>query len=149
MTRTFNLTTLDLPTLHRHAIGFDRLFDELGRTFVNSREGNYPPYNIVKHDETNYTVEVAVAGFTQDEISVELKDSVLTITGEKTATEEVESPEYLHRGISSRAFVRSFTLGPDVEVRQAVVSNGILSVALEHVVPEEKKAKKIAIEYKG
>ena len=149
MTR-LNLTTLDLPTLHRHAIGFDRLFDELGRTFVNSRsDGNYPPYNIVKHDDTNYTIELAVAGFAQDEISIELKDAQLTITGEKITSEDAVEPEYLHRGISSRAFTRSFTLGPDVEVREASVTNGILTVALEHVVPEEKKAKKIAIEYKG
>lgn len=149
MTR-LNLTTLDLPTLHRHAIGFDRLFDELGRTFVNSRsDGNYPPYNIVKIDETNYTIELAVAGFAQDEISIELKDAQLTITGEKVTSEEATTAEYLHRGISSRAFTRSFTLGPDVEVREASVTNGILTVALEHVVPEEKKAKKIAIEYKG
>ncbi len=147
MTR-FNLATLDLPTLHRHAIGFDRLFDELNRTFVNSRsDGNYPPYNTVKLDDTNYLVELAVAGFAQDEIEIELKENQLTIKGEKTA--EDEGREYLHRGISARTFIRTFTIADHVEVKEASVSNGILTIALEHVVPEEKKAKKIQIEYKG
>lgn len=150
MTSRFNLTTLDLPTLHRHAIGFDRLFDEIGRTFVNSRsDGNYPPYNIVRLDDTNYTVELAVAGFGQEEVEVEIKENLLTVKGEKAAAEEADKREYLHRGISSRTFVRTFTLADNVEVREATVSNGILTIALEHVVPEEKKAKKIQIEYKG
>ena len=149
MTR-FNLSTLDLPTLHRHAIGFDRLFDELGRTFVNSRsDGNYPPYNTIKLDDTHYIVELAVAGFAQDEIEIELKENLLTIKGEKAATEEADGREYLHRGISARTFIRTFTLADHVEVKEASVSNGILTIALEHVIPEEKKAKKIQIEYKG
>lgn len=149
MTR-FNLTTLDLPTLHRNAIGFDRLFDELSRTFVNSRnDGNYPPYNIVKLDDTNYAVELAVAGFAQDEIEIELKENMLTVRGEKAAVEEADTREYMHRGISARTFIRTFTIADHVEVKEAVVSNGILTIALEHIVPEEKKAKKIQIEYKG
>ena len=70
----FTLHTLDLPTLHRHAIGFDRMFDELNRTFANSRQdGNYPPYNIAKLDDTHYVIEVAVAGFKESELNVELK----------------------------------------------------------------------------
>ena len=149
MTR-FNLTTLDLPTLHRNAIGFDRLFDELNRTFVNSRnDGNYPPYNTVKIDDTNYAIELAVAGFSQDEIEIEVKENLLTIKGDKAQTEEVDTREYLHRGISARSFIRTFTIADHVEVREASVSNGILTIALEHVIPEEKKAKKIQIEYKG
>lgn len=149
MTR-FNLTTLDLPALSRHAIGFDRLFDDLNRTFVNrGSEGNYPPYNIVKHDDTNYTVELAVAGFSQEEIEVEVKENMLTVKGEKTQTADSEGYEYLHRGISARTFIRTFTLADNVEVKEANVSNGILTIALEHIVPEEKKAKKIQIEYKG
>lgn len=144
------LTTLDLPTLHRNAIGFDRLFDELSRTFVNGRnDGNYPPYNIVKLDDTNYAVELAVAGFAQDEIEIELKENMLTVRGEKAAVEEADTREYMHRGISARTFIRTFTIADHVEVKEAVVSNGILTIALEHVVPEEKKAKKIQIEYKG
>ena len=149
------LTTLDIPTFHttlnRHAIGFDRLFDELNRTFVASRtDGNYPPYNIIKVDDTNYEIELAVAGFAQDEIDIEFKDSQLTVKGEQESTGAEDSKvEYLHKGISARAFVRTFTLAEHVEVRDASVANGILTISLEHVVPDAKKPKKIQIEYKG
>lgn len=144
----FNIRTLDLPSLHRHAIGFDRMFEELNRTFANSKSGNYPPHNIVQRDETNFVVEVAVAGFAESEINVELADNVLTVTGEKVKHEDAPSAHYLHQGISNRNFVRDFTLADNVEVRGAVVENGILSVSLELVVPEEKKPKKIALTFK-
>lgn len=143
----FNIRTLDLPSLHRHAIGFDRMFEELNRTFANSKSGNYPPHNIVQVSDTKFTVEVAVAGFAESEINVELADNVLTVTGEKVKDDEHPSPHYLHQGISNRNFVRDFTLADNVEVRGAVVANGILSVDLELVIPEEKKPKKIAITF--
>ena len=142
----FTLHTLDLPNLHRHTIGFDRMFEELNRTFANSRtDGNYPPYNIAKLDDTHDVVEVAVAGFKEDEIDVELKDGVLSIKGERAKVET--EVEYLHKGISARNFTRIFNLADNVEVRAATVTNGVLAIALEHIVPEEKKAKKIAITY--
>lgn len=144
----FTLRTLDLPSLHRSAIGFDRMFEELNRTFANSKSGNYPPHNIVQQDETNFVVEVAVAGFAESEINVELADNVLTVTGEKSKDDEQSSPKYLHQGISNRNFTRDFTLADNVEVRGATVENGILSVHLELVVPEEKKPKTIAISFK-
>lgn len=142
----FTLNTLDLPALHRHAIGFDRIFDELNRTFANSRgDGSYPPYNISKLDETHYVVEVAVAGFRENELDVELKEGVLTVKGEQVKPEN--EPQYLHKGISARNFTRTFTLADNMEVRGATVSNGILAIALEHIIPEEKQPKKIAIDY--
>jgi molecular chaperone IbpA len=141
----FNIRTLNLPDLHRSAIGFDQMFEQLNRTFANSKQGNYPPHNIVQVDETNYVVEVAVAGFAESEINVALADNVLTVTGEKVKN---ETPTYLHQGISNRNFVRDFTLADNVEVRGAVVENGILAVQLELVVPEEKKPKTIAISFK-
>ncbi len=145
----FNIRTLDLPSLHRSAIGFDRMFEELNRTFANSKQGNYPPHNIVQVNETNFVVEVAVAGFAESEINVELADNVLTVTGEKVKDLTTPSdPKYLHQGISNRNFARDFTLADNVEVRGAVVENGILSVSLELVVPEEKKPKKIALTFK-
>ncbi len=144
----FNIRTLDLPSLHRSAIGFDRMFEELNRTFANSKQGNYPPHNIVQVNETNFVVEVAVAGFAESEINVELADNVLTVTGEKVKDAEKSAPTYLHQGISNRNFARDFTLADNVEVRGAVVENGILSVSLELVVPEEKKPKKIALTFK-
>lgn len=141
----FSLSTLDLPALHRHAIGFDRMFEELNRTFANSRTDNYPPHNVVKLDETHYVIEVAVAGFAEDEIDVELKENVLTVKGEQTKKEQ--EVEYLHKGISARNFVRAFTLADNMQVRGATVKNGILAIALEQVVPEEQKAKKIQITF--
>lgn len=144
----FTLRTLDLPSLHRHAIGFDRMFEELNRTFANSKSGNYPPHNIVRVSETKFVVEVAVAGFAESEINVELADNVLTVTGSKVKHLDQPGPDYLHQGISNRDFVRDFTLADHIEVRDAVVENGILSVNLELVVPEEKKPKTIALTFK-
>jgi molecular chaperone IbpA len=142
----FELRTIDLPTFARHTIGFDRLFNEMGRTFANSRNDNYPPYNIAQLDDTHYVIEVAVAGFEEDELDIELKDQVLLVKGSKV---KKDTPEitYAHKGISTRNFERVFTLNPDVQVRAATVKNGILAVALELVIPEEQKAKKIAITY--
>lgn len=145
----YTLHTLDLPSLARHAIGFERMFDELNRTFANTRTtNNYPPHNVVQLDDTHYVIEVAVAGFAEDEVDVELKDNVLTVKGERKKDEDAVEPTYIHRGISSRSFTRTFPLAEHVEVRAATVQNGILAVALELVIPEEKQPKKIAITFK-
>lgn len=142
----FSIHTLDLPALHRHAIGFDNLFEQLNRTFANSKtDGNYPPHNVVKLNDTHYVIELAVAGFAESEIDVELKENVLTVKGEKAKAET--EIEYLHKGISARNFTRTFPLAEHVEVRGATVQNGILAIALEQVVPEEQKAKKIQITF--
>lgn len=143
-----SLHTLDFPTLHRSAIGFDRLFDELNRTFANSRSDNYPPHNIAQLDDTHFVVEVAVAGFKHDEIDVELKDKMLTVKGEKVKAENAPEIKYLHKGLSARNFTRTFTLADHVEVKTATVENGVLTIGLELVVPVEDQAKKISITYK-
>ena len=141
--------TLDLPTfvnqIHRQAIGFDSLFEQLNRNFANSKSDNYPPHNVVKLDDSHYVIEVAVAGFAEDEIDVELKENVLTVKGEQSKREE--EVEYLHKGISARNFTRTFPLAEHIEVRGATVKNGILAIALEQIVPEENKPKKIAITF--
>jgi len=143
---TTYITTFDLPTLARHAIGFERMFTELNRTFANSKsDGNYPPHNVVQLSETQYQIEVAVAGFAENELDVEIKDGLLTVSGHQEK-KEIEI-NYLHKGIGTRNFVRTFPLAEHVEVRGATVKNGILAVALELVVPEEEKAKKIAITF--
>ena len=143
----FSIHTLDIPNLHRHAIGFERMFDELNRSFANSRaDDKYPPYNISKLDDTHYIIEVAVAGFGEDELNIELKDSTLIVTGkqlERTAQEAT----YIHKGISNRAFERVFNLAEHVEIKAATVSNGILAIALEQVIPEEKKPRAIPISF--
>jgi molecular chaperone IbpA len=144
------IRTLDLPSfvnqIHRQTIGFDRMFEELNRTFANSRtDGNYPPHNVVKLDDTHYVIEVAVAGFAEDEIDIELKENVLTVKGEQVKRDQ--EVEYLHKGISARNFVRTFPLAEHIEVCGATVKNGILAIALEQLVPDEDKPKKIAITF--
>lgn len=135
----FNTAQFD-PFL-RSSIGFDQLFRELDRV-TDGKVTNYPPYNIVKVSEDSYRIEVAVSGFSEDELSVELKDNVLTVTGDK---EETESQEYLYKGIGARGFERKFTLAADLVVKQADINNGILSIDMELVIPEHKKPRKIAI----
>jgi molecular chaperone IbpA len=144
----FSIHTLNLPEIHRHAIGFDRMFNELNRTFANSAKSNenYPPYNIVNVDDTHTVIEVAVAGFAETELDVELKDGTLHVTGKKT-TEDKDKLTYAHKGISTRNFERVFNLSEHVEIRGANVTNGILAIALELVVPEEKKPRKIALTF--
>lgn len=138
---------LDLPVLHRRFIGFDQLFSELERTFASpAKQDNYPPYNVIRTDETKFVIEVAVAGFAEEELDVAIEGRTLTVRGERLREGDAEH-EYLHRGISGRNFEKTFPLGESIEVRGATVKNGILSIALEHLVPEDRKPKKIAITF--
>lgn len=140
------VNTLDIPSISRFAVGFDRMFDELTKTAGTLNSTNYPPYNIIKSGENTYVIEVAVAGFEESELDVEVKDSELIIKGEKQSKEEDE-PEYLHQGIAHRNFLRTFALAENVEVKGASVKNGVLAVTLEHIIPESAKPKKIAITF--
>ena len=137
------VNSLDIPQLQRFAVGFDRMFDELARTAGTLNATNYPPYNIIKESETVYKIEVAVAGFEESELDVELVNGELIIRGETDKT--VTEAQYLHQGIAGRDFVRTFALAENVEVKGAAVKNGILTVTLEHIIPESAKPKKIAI----
>ena len=101
---------------------------------------NYPPYNIKKVDDTHYTIEMAVAGFSQSDIEITLDGNKLTITGK--TTDDAEGGEFLFKGIANRAFTRWFALEDNVEVKDAELFNGMLKIALERLVPEEKKPKK-------
>lgn len=140
------LIQLDIPTLHRRFIGFDQFFDEIERTFSAHKQDNYPPHNIIKTGENQFQIELAVAGFDENELDVSLANRVLTVRGERKRDIDDEW-QYLHRGIASRDFERTFPLNPNVEVRAVTVRNGIMVVSLELVVPEEEKAKKIAITF--
>jgi len=143
MTKTLSLRSLDIPSIHKFGIGFDNMFDELMR--INSQQSlNYPPYNIVKNTEDSFDIEVAVSGFSEGEVEVNLDNRVLTIKGQK---KEDLVAEYLHKGISTRDFVREFTLAEHVEVLHASQKDGILTIKLERIIPEEKKPKAIAINY--
>ena len=138
------VNTLDIPSIQRFAVGFDRMFDELSRTAGSLNATNYPPYNIIKESETIYKIEVAVAGFEESELDVETVDNELIIKGNKAIE---ANGEYLHQGIAGRDFVRTFALFENVEVKGADVRNGILTVTLEHIIPESAKPKKIAITF--
>lgn len=140
------VNSLDIPSISRFAVGFDRMFDELTKTAGTLNSTNYPPYNIIKSGENTYVIEVAVAGFEESELDVEVKNGELIVKGEKQSREE-DGPEYLHQGIAYRNFLRTFALAENVEVKGASVKNGVLAVTLEHIVPESAKPKKIAITF--
>jgi molecular chaperone IbpA len=143
---TLTLRSLDIPSIHKFAVGFDNMFDELLRNTSQQASTNYPPYNVIKHSEDKFTIELAVAGFKEGDINVQIEKNQLTVTGDQ-ATELNNEREYLHRGISARNFTRVWTLADNVEVKGAEVANGILTISLERYVPEEQKPKKIAISY--
>ena len=124
------------------AIGFDRTFQLLNRADTLHENTNYPPYNIIKHDAENYCIEIAVAGFTKEDISISKEKERLSIEGKQ---EEGEEQEYVHKGLASRSFKRTFTLADDIVVKGADMKNGILSVDLERIVPEEDKPQEIKI----
>jgi molecular chaperone IbpA len=135
----------DFSPLSRSAIGFDRLFDMLDQVSQADSTNGYPPYNIERADESHYRISVAVAGFAEKDLNVELRDGVLTIAGKRDDAEKSEGKNVLHRGIAGRAFERRFQLAEHVEVRGARLENGLLHIELEQIVPEEKKPRRIAI----
>ena len=142
------ITAFDLSPFYRNAIGVDRLFDRIVNQIDHAASTNYPPYNIVETGETTYEVQVAVAGFSQGDIEITVKDGELIITGEKSDSLP-EGHVVRHHGISARKFIRTFSLGDYVEVRTAIARDGILTVKLERVVPESAKPKTIAITYEN
>ena len=138
------LTTLDLPNFHRATIGFDRLFNELERSFANSPNGNgYPPYNIAQINEDEYMISLAVAGFGMDNLEITKDGNILKVEG--TSPKGDENVNYLHKGIGGRNFTREFTLADHVEVEGANLELGMLNIHLKREVPEELQPKKIKI----
>jgi molecular chaperone IbpA len=137
----------DLAPLYRSTIGFDRLgrmLDDL----ASFETPAYPPYNIEKLGEDEYRITMAVAGFGEDDLSIELKQNTLTISGKKSEHRD-NAGEVLHQGIASRAFERRFQLADFVEVRGATLENGLLHVTLKREIPEAMKPRTIAINGKG
>ena len=143
---TLTLRSFDIPSIHRFGVGFDSMFNDLSR-LAAQQPNNYPPYNIVKLSEDKFVIELAVAGFKEGDVSVELEKNVLNITGEQKSDLDA-SVEYLHRGISARSFNRTFTLAEHVEVIGAEIADGILTITLERQVPEELQPKTVAITYR-
>lgn len=137
--------SFDRNLLTPYAVGFDRVFDRLNDYALHQATSTgFPPYNIRKNGDTNFTIELALAGLTRDDLEVEVADGVLTVRT-VAKKEEAEGVELLHRGISFRQFTRKWTLADDIVVNDAKMENGMLLIHLERIVPEEKKPRLIEI----
>jgi molecular chaperone IbpA len=140
------MRTFDLAPLYRSTVGFDRLFSMLDQVAGFDNSGSsYPPYNIERTGENAYRITLAVAGFAEPEISIEVKQNTLTIKGEKQTKADEKKGEVLYQGIAARAFERVFQLAEHVEVRGAALENGLLHVDLVREVPEAAKPRQIRI----
>ena len=151
MTKTLTLRSFDIPAIHKFGIGFDNLFDDLMRVNAQQSNNNYPPYDIVQINDDEYMISLAVAGFGSDNLTVTKDKNFLIIEGKhsrETVDNEDNTTKYLHKGISERSFRREFQLADHVEISNAHLELGILSVYLKREVPEEAKPKTIAISYK-
>jgi molecular chaperone IbpA len=137
------LARFDTQSLNRALIGFDQLFNDVERRFANSVQTNYPPYNVIKHDENSFEIEIAVAGFDKEDITIEVNQNLLTICGQRQKDDDAS--KYLHRGLAARDFERTFTLADHIIVGDAELTNGILRVKLTRIVPEELKPRQISI----
>ena len=138
-----NLTTFDRNKFIPYSIGFDNLFDRLFDIDLES-SNSYPPYNISKVDDSNYVIEMALAGFNKDDIEIELADSELTVRSKKREDSN-KDVNLIHQGISHRSFNRKFTLSEEILVKNAEMKNGMLIIKLEKFIPENKKPKLINI----
>ena len=137
-----NITTIDRNRLTPFTVGFDQLFDKIFDIETNS--SGYPPYNISKKNEYNYTIEMALAGYNKNDIHIELIEGELTISS-KIENNTNEDLNLIHKGISNRNFIRKFTISDEVHVKGAEMKDGMLFIKLERVIPEHRKAKKIQI----
>ena len=149
MTRDFVPTFWGTKDLDKFFVGFDDQWNRLQKLHedVTKNIPNYPPYNIKKVDENHYTIEIAVAGFGQQDIDIEMTDGKLVVRGNVQAADVEES--FLFKGIANRAFTRSFVLNDEVEVKDAEIFNGMLKIALERLIPEAKQPKKIPVRQKS
>jgi molecular chaperone IbpA len=135
----------DLTPLYRSTVGFDRFAQLLDSVTGGDFDAPYPPYNIERLGENEYRITMAVAGFTTDEIKVDVKESTLTVRGEKKAEAGESDKRYLHRGIAARSFERRFQLADHVEVKGADLKDGLLNVDLVRNLPERMRARTIPI----
>jgi molecular chaperone IbpA len=133
-----------IDALSRALVGFDTMFDQMERRFANSVSNNYPPHNIIKLDENEYAIQLAVTGFDKTEISVTVENNVLIVKGESQTTDYAPE-QYLHRSLATRDFVKEFPLAEHIEVVGAVTKNGLLTVKLIRDIPESAKPKIIDI----
>ncbi|WP_316860227.1 Hsp20 family protein [uncultured Cohaesibacter sp.] len=140
----------DLTPLYRSTVGFDKLFSMLDSvTGPENGVPSYPPYNIERLAENSYRISMAVAGFTEKDLSIEVKENSLKVTGEKVIEESEKEKDYLHRGIASRAFERQFQLADYMQVEGASMEHGLLHIDLKREIPEAMKPRQISIRSTG
>ena len=139
------MRTFDLAPLYRSTVGFDRLFSLLDQATGLDPTPSYPPYNIERTGENDYRISVAVAGFSEPELTIEVKENTLLVRGDKQEKMEGKKAEVLYRGIAARAFERRFQLADHVEVKGAALEHGLLHVDLVRQIPEAMKPRQIAI----
>jgi molecular chaperone IbpA len=142
---TQQLTRFDTNSLNRALIGFDKFFDTFETRFANQINSTYPPYNIVKHDEDSYELQIAVTGFDKDEISVEIDQQNLIVRGTHSQPQSDDDPIFLVRGLATRNFTRMWQLGEHMEVNEGRIKNGILSIGLKRIIPESFKPRLLKI----
>jgi molecular chaperone IbpA len=143
MNQLVRFDTAALANLNRALIGFDTFFENFENRFANQINNNYPPHNILKHDEDTYEIQIAVTGFEPEEISVQVDQNQLIIKGE--SSKDAEDVNYLHRGLAQRDFTRVFALAEHIEVGEAKIKNGVLKVEVTRVVPEALKPRVLKI----
>ena len=134
--------------LFKNAVGFDRLINDFFDNPTFTSAGGYPPYNVAKvinEEQTTYEIVLAVAGFQEKDITISLENDQLHIAGESPVLDHGDAYEYLHKGIAERKFTRSFKLAKNIEVKTASLSDGLLRIVLEQIVPEEEKPRQIPI----
>jgi molecular chaperone IbpA len=138
------IVRFDTNALNKHILGWDSFFNDFEQRFAQQINSNYPPYNVVKYDENNYEIHVAVSGFDKDEITVEIDQNQLIVKGSHVEVESTTT-EYLHRGLAARDFTRCWTLAEHMEVGEVRIKNGILYITLIRVVPESLKPRRLKI----
>ena len=139
------LTHFDINQITPFSIGFDRVFDRLVDYGTTYETGGFPPYNIRKTDDFKHVIELALAGFSKDEIEVVLTDGVLVIKSADLLSQTDSNEGLVHKGIAKRSFTRKFTLADDIEIKDAKLKNGLLEIELEQIVPEHKKPRTIKV----
>jgi len=137
------MTLTTFNKLRPYSVGFDDIFNQFDR-LLDTPAPSYPPYNLIKSkDGEKYKIQLALAGWSKDDVEIEVKENTLTVNSKKDMVENDE--EHLYKGISTRAFERSWTLADDMKVHGAKFENGLLEISLERIIPEEKKPRTIDI----
>jgi molecular chaperone IbpA len=140
------LNRVSFTPLYNTTLGFDKFFDDVEKLLsmdVQKTVSNFPPHNIIKLDDSRYIVELAVAGFSKDEIEISVEDGKLNVKGDRK--EKETEVQYIHRGIGTRSFTKTLTIADTIEVKGAEFKDGILRIGLENIIPEHKKPRKIEI----